>query len=166
MHAFSWLFGHSHTAVNFRVPLCKVTHDTHSVTVDASSAAFGTSGTSGRALDSITGYLRKPQPFGKELQQAAKQLHFLDTSPPKDQAAKHYRQVVHRVFGDLEFRCSVRPITEEYMLAGFCNTTEPTAAECIRTFPVIPFVGNEWLSLLDDWTTPKSSASTCSCIRA
>ena len=38
------------------------------------------------------------------------------------------------------------------MLAGFATSTEPTSAECIRSFPVAPFVGTEWLSILDNFT--------------
>ena len=67
----------------------------------------------------------------------------------QDPDGQHYRKVATRVFGDLEFRCSVRPITEEFMLAGFGYASEPTAAECIRSFPVVPFVGCEWLTWLD-----------------
>ena len=103
-----------------------------------------------RATRYFTGYLQKPQPIGKkELEQAAKQLHYLHTTDTTDPDGQHYRKVATRVFGDLEFRCSVRPITEEFMLAGFGYTTEPTAAECIRSFPVVPFVGCEWLTWLD-----------------
>ena len=61
-------------------------------------------------------------------------------------------QVLHRVAGDLEFRCSVRPLTEEIMLAGFYDGEDPTSAECIRSFPVVPFVGCKWLAALDKTT--------------
>ena len=95
-----------------------------------------------KATQYFTGYLQKPQPLGrKELQQAAKHLSYLDITPEKGAEAKHYRKVLHRVCGDLEFRYSVRPLTEEVMLAGFWDGDEPTSAECIRSFAVIPFVG-------------------------
>ena len=159
MHAFTlMLFGNSHTAVNFRVPLSTNTHDT-----DCNRGCLAKNmlpklqramaQAARRSTRYFTGYLQKPQPLGKkELQQAAKQLHFLEEAAAKDDAAAHYRKVVHRVFGDLEFRCSVRPVTEEFMLAGFGNMADPTAAECIRTFPVVPFIGMDWLSILDSVT--------------
>ena len=103
-----------------------------------------------KATKNFTGYLQKPQPLGrKELQQAAQHLSFLDVAPAKGAEAKHYRHVMHRVCGDLEFRCSVRPLTEEVMLAGFYDGEEPTSAECIRSFPVVPFLGCKWLAHLD-----------------
>ena len=156
MHAFTlMLFGNSHTAVNFRVPLSANTHD-----ADCKRGCLAKNmlpklqramaQAARRSTRYFTGYLQKPQPLGKkELQQAAKQLHFLEEAAAKDDAAAHYRKVVHRVFGDLEFRCSVRPVTEEFMLAGFSNMTDPTTAECIRSFPVVPFVGIEWVGILD-----------------
>ncbi|CAL1144306.1 unnamed protein product, partial [Cladocopium goreaui] len=156
MHAFTlMLFGNSHTAVNFRVPLSASTHDS-----DCNRGCLAKNmlpklqramaQAARRSTRYFTGYLQKPQPLGKkELQQAAKQLHFLEEAAAKDDAAAHYRKVVHRVFGDLEFRCSVRPVTEEFMLAGFSNMTDPTTAECIRSFPVVPFVGIEWVGILD-----------------
>jgi hypothetical protein len=159
MHAFTlMLFGNSHTAVNFRVPLSANTHDT-----DCNRGCLAKNmlpklqramaQAARRSTRYFTGYLQKPQPLGrKELQQAAKQLHFLAEASAKDDAAAHYRKVVHRVFGDLEFRCSVRPVTEEFMLAGFSNMTDPTTAECIRSFPVVPFVGIEWVGILDLFT--------------
>ncbi|CAL1151362.1 unnamed protein product, partial [Cladocopium goreaui] len=88
-------------------------------------------------------------PETHELQQAAKHLSYLDITPEKGAEAKHYRKVLHRVCGDLEFRCSVRPLTEEVMLAGFWDGDEPTSAECIRSFAVIPFVGCEWIAQYD-----------------
>ena len=101
----------------------------------------------------FTGYLQKPQPLGrKELQQAAKHLSYLDITPAKGAEAKHYRKVLHRVCGDLEFRCSVRPLTEEVMLAGFWDGDEPTSAECIRSFAVVPFVGSAWVAQYDKAT--------------
>ena len=159
MHAFTLLlFGNSHTAVNFRVPLSAKTHD-----ADCNRGCLAKNmlpklqramaHAARRSTRYFTGYLQKPQPLGrKELQQAAKQLHFLEEASAKDDAAAHYRKVVHRVFGDLEFRCSVRPVTEEFMLAGFSNMTDPTTAECIRSFPVVPFVGMDWVSVLDSLT--------------
>ena len=156
-----FLFGNSHTAVNFRVPLCDVTHDPtcnrnclEKTTVTKLQQVMQQAAR--RATKYFTGYLQKPQPVGKQaLQQAAKQLHFLATTDTKDPTGTHYRKVANRVFGDLEFRCSVRPITEEFMLAGFGNADDPAAAECIRSFPVKPFVGAEWLTLLDGLTEPR-----------
>ncbi|CAK9045091.1 unnamed protein product, partial [Durusdinium trenchii] len=156
MTAFSvWLFGNSHTAVNYRVPLCPATHDPECQRNCLQQTTAGKlqrlmQQAARRATRYFTGYLQKPQPVGrKELQQAAKQLHFLHTNAGKDPTGTHYRKVASRVFGDLEFRCSVRPITEEFMLAGFGDSQDPTAAECIRSFPVVPFVGAEWLTYLD-----------------
>lgn len=156
MNAFTvLLFGNSHTGVNFRVPLCEETHDKdctrncleHS-TLQKLQRTMQQAAR--RATRYFTGYLQKPQPIGKkELEQAAKQLHYLHTTETQDPDGQHYRKVATRVFGDLEFRCSVRPITEEFMLAGFGYASEPTAAECIRSFPVVPFVGCEWLTWLD-----------------
>ena len=159
MHAFAlMLFGNSHTAINFRVPLSANTHDTDCTRGCLAKNMLpklqrAMAQAARRSTRYFTGYLQKPQPLGrKELQQAAKQLHFLEEASAKDDAAAHYRKVVHRVFGDLEFRCSVRPVTEEFMLAGFSNMTDPTTAECIRTFPVVPFVGIEWVGILDHVT--------------
>ena len=152
------VFGNSHTAINFRVPLSATTHDE-----DCKRGCLAKNmlpklqramaQAARRSTRYFTGYLQKPQPLGKkELQQAAKQLHFLEEAAAKDDAAAHYRKVVHRVFGDLEFRCSVRPVTDKFMLAGFSNMTDPTTAECIRSFPVVPFIGMDWLSILDSVT--------------
>ena len=158
MYAFTlMLFGNSHTAVNFRVPLTAASHDAecargclaHNLLRKLQRAMAQAARRSTRYF---TGYLQKPQPLGrKELQHAAKQLHFLETAAADDPAAQQ-RKVAHRVLGDLEFRCSTRPMTEEFMLAGFATSTEPTSAECIRSFPVVPFVGTEWLSILDNFT--------------
>ena len=158
MYAFTlMLFGNSHTAVNFRVPLTAASHDAecargclaHNLLRKLQRAMAQAARRSTRYF---TGYLQKPQPLGrKELQHAAKQLHFLETAAADDPAAQQ-RKVAHRVLGDLEFRCSTRPMTEEFMLAGFATSTEPTSAECIRSFPVVPFVGTEWLSILDNCT--------------
>eukprot|EP00435_Cladocopium_sp_Y103_P054372 s3057_g17.t1 len=41
------------------------------------------------------------------------------------------------------------------MLAGFWDHVEQTSAECIRSFPVVPFVGSEWLTLQDAFTEHK-----------
>ena len=80
-----------------------------------------------KATQYFTEYLQKPQPLGrKELQQAAKHQSYLDITPAKGAEAKHYRKVLHRVCGNLEFRCSVRPLTEEVMLASFWDGDEPT----------------------------------------
>ena len=167
MNAFAvLLFGNSHTAVNFRVPLSQETHDpdcTRNCLQHSTLAKLQRTmqQAARRATRYFTGYLRKPQPVGKkELEQAAKQLHYLHTTDATDPTGKHYRKVATRVFGDLEFRCSVRPITEEFMLAGFGHPHDPTAAECIRTFPVVPFVGCEWLSWLDGQTEHRHKVET------
>ncbi|CAK8992422.1 unnamed protein product [Durusdinium trenchii] len=132
MYAFTlMLFGNSHTAVNFRVPLSAASHDAecargclaHNLLPKLQRAMAQAARRSTRYF---TGYLQKPQPLGrKELQNAAKQLHFLETAAADDPAAQQ-RKVAHRVLGDLEFRCSTRPMTEEFMLAGFeADAIEP-----------------------------------------
>ena len=149
------LMGNSHTGLNYRVPLASSTHDP-----DCARDCLGAQAVrrlqraiaqaARRATKYFTGYLQKPQPLGrKELQHAARQLSFLDTKPCEGKELQRYRQVVNRVLGDLEFRCSVRPLTEEFMLAGFWDVSEPSSAECIRSFCVAPFVGHEWLTQLD-----------------
>ncbi|CAK9060177.1 unnamed protein product, partial [Durusdinium trenchii] len=156
MHAFSlMLLGNSHAGVNFRVPLLPETHD------PACARGCLRHGTLRRlqrlmqhaarkSTQYFTGYLQKPQPIGKkELQQAAKHLSFLDVTPTKGAEAQQYRRVLQRICGDLEFRCSVRPLTEETMLAGFWDGEEVTSAECIRSFAVVPFVGSAWLAQVD-----------------
>ena len=87
MTAFSvWLFGNSHTAVNYRVPLCPDTHDPECQRNCLQQATAGKlqrlmQQAARRATRYFTGYLQKPQPVGrKELQQAAKQLHFWQRS--------------------------------------------------------------------------------------
>ncbi|CAK9031745.1 unnamed protein product [Durusdinium trenchii] len=150
-------FGNSHTSLNFRIPLCRTTHDPDcdrncldKETLPKLQRAM--SQAARRSTRYFTGYLQKPQPVGKkELQQASKQLHFLNATATDAPGSSHYRKVVQRVFGDLEFRCSVRPTTEEFMLAGFGDLDDPTSAECIRTFPVVPFVGADWLNVLDNF---------------
>ncbi|CAK9022430.1 unnamed protein product [Durusdinium trenchii] len=114
MYAFTlMLFGNSHTAVNFRVPLTAASHDAecargclaHNLLRKLQRAMAQAARRSTRYF---TGYLQKPQPLGrKELQHAAKQLHFLETAAADDPAAQQ-RKVAHRVLGDLEFRCSTR----------------------------------------------------------
>ena len=159
MHAFTLMFmGNSHTGINFRIPLLPETHDP---ACERNCLATETlqrlqrlmQHAAKKATQYFTGYLQKPQPLGrKELQQAAKHLSYLDITPAKGEEAKHYRKVLHRVCGDLEFRCSVRPLTEEVMLAGFWDGDEPTSAECIRSFAVVPFVGSDWLAQHDKAT--------------
>ena len=159
MHAFTLMFmGNSHTGINFRVPLLAETHDP---ACDRNGLDTNTlqrlqrsmQHAAKKATQYFTGYLQKPQPLGrKELQQAAKHLSYLDITPAKGAEAKHYRKVLHRVCGDLEFRCSVRPLTEEVMLASFWDGDEPTSAECIRSFAVVPFVGSDWLAQYDKAT--------------
>ena len=156
MHAFTLMFmGNSHTGINFRIPLLPETHDP---ACDRNCLETKTlqrlqrlmQHAAKKATQYFTGYLQKPQPLGrKELQQAAKHLSYLDITPAKGAEAKHYRKVLHRVCGDLEFRCSVRPLTEEVMLASFWDGDEPTSAECIRSFAVVPFVGCEWIAQYD-----------------
>ena len=159
MHAFTLMFmGNSHTGINFRVPLLPETHDP---ACDRNCLDTNTlqrlqrlmQHAAKKATQYFTGYLQKPQPLGrKELQQAAKHLSYLDITPAKGAEGKHYRKVLHRVCGDLEFRCSVRPLTEEVMLASFWDGDEPTSAECIRSFAVIPFVGSAWVAQYDKIT--------------
>ena len=72
---------------------------------------------------------------------------------PGSSEAQQYRKVLHRICGDLEFRCSVRPLTEEVMLAGFYDGADTTSAECVRSFPVVPFLGIDWLAQLDRTTS-------------
>ena len=150
--------GNSHTGVNFRVPLLPETHDP---ACDRNCLETNTlkrlqrlmQHVAKKATQYFTGYLQKPQPLGrKELQQAAKHLSYLDITPAKGAEAKHYRKVLHRVCGDLEFRCSARPLTEEVMLASFWDGDDPTSAECIRSFAVVPFVGSDWLAQYDKAT--------------
>ena len=165
MHAFTLMFmGNSHTGINFRIPLLPETHDP---ACDRNCLETNTlqrlqrlmQHAAKKATQYFTGYLQKPQPLGrKELQQAAKHLSYLDITPAKGAEAKHYRKVLHRVCGDLEFRCSVRPLTEEVMLASFWDGDEPTSAECIRSFAVIPFVGCEWIAQYD-----KANRGAASC---
>ena len=122
MHAFTLMFmGNSHTGINFRIPLLPETHDPacernclETTTLQRLQRLMQHAAK--KATQYFTGYLQKPQPLGrKELQQAAKHLSYLDITPEKGAEAKHYRKVLHRVCGDLEFRCSVRPLTEEVM---------------------------------------------------
>ena len=125
LHAFSlMLLGNSHTGVNF-LPLLP---ETHNPACDRNCLRHGAlqrlqrlmQHAARKATQYFTGYLQKPQPIGKkELQQAAKHLSFLDVAPTKGAEAQQYRKVLQRICGDLEFRRSVRPLTEETMLAGF-----------------------------------------------
>ena len=150
------LMGNSHTGNNFRIPLTETTHDPDCdrncvgrTTVRRLQRLMAQAAR--RATKYFTGYLQKPQPLGRQaLQQAAQRLRYLeDPTSPVGQEQQRYAKVVRRVFGDLEFRCSVRPLTEETMLAHYWDGHEPTSAECIRSFPVTAFVGLDWLNLLD-----------------
>lgn len=102
MHAFSLLlFGNSHTAVNFRLLLCKVTHMTHTQCdrgcLSRSSQSCSGPQAARRSTRYFTGYLKKPQPLRrkelKKLQQAAKELHFLDTTQGRSRQASASRGV-------------------------------------------------------------------------
>ena len=79
MTAFSvWLFGNSHTAVNYRVPLCSETHDPECQRNCLQQATAGKlqrlmQQAARRATRYFTGYLQKPQPVGR------KELH---SKPP------------------------------------------------------------------------------------
>ena len=159
MHAFTLMFmGNSHTGIKFRIPLLPETHDPacernclETTTLQRLQRLMQHAAK--KATQYFTGYLQKPQPLGrKELQQAAKHLSYLDITPAKGVEAQHYRKVLHRVCGDLEFCCSVRPLTEEVMLASFWDGDEPTSAKCIRSFAVVPFVGSDWLAQYDKAT--------------
>jgi len=149
MNAFTVpLFGNSHAGLNFRVPLCEETHDT---TQPCRSCKRTMQQAARRATRYFTGYVRKPQPV-KELEPAAKQknqksttctLHYLAKqkdpggcrTTAKSRAPCVWRPRV-QMFGSSHHR-RVRP------LAGFGYASEPTA-ECIRSFPDVPFVGCEW----------------------
>ena len=169
MHAFSIMFlGNSHSGVNYRVPLLPEAHDPTCKKDCLSHATLKRlQRVMQRAAQKAILYrlpakataLRK-----KELQQAAKHLSLLDAAAPAGSEAQQYRRVLHRICGDLEFRCSVRPLTEEVMLAGFYDGAETTSAECVRSFPVAPFLGMDWLAQVDGNTeqrrTPTSRRST------
>ena len=147
------LMGNSHTGLNYRVPL-RSTHDPDCArdclgaqTVRRLQRAVARAAR--RATKYFTNFTGHLQPLGwKELQHAARHLSFLDTKPCQGKELQRHRQVVSRVLGDLEFRCSVRPVTGR-VHAGWLLGCKPSSAEGIRSFCVATFVGHERLTQLD-----------------
>ena len=150
------LSGNTHTAPNFRVPLMEATHDRECLRNCHEGTLFrklleAMRRAAQRCTKYFTGYMQKAQPLGKkEFDRAAKQLSFLETA--QNGAVAGYYRIVNRIMSDLEFRCSVRPVTEEFMLAGFHSEADPASAECIRTFPVTPFLGLDLVKMFEKRT--------------
>ena len=83
----------------------------------------------------------------KALQRAAAGLDFLRGQISGLEPAKQYQRVANRIFSDLQFRGSVRPATatEEFRLAAFARSDDPTAAEFVHSFASAPFLGEACL---------------------
>ena len=141
----------THTAPNWRVPLCKQTHDPtctkwcwkqfslKKLVAIAQRAQRNTTG-------SFTGYIAKRQPVGKfELRQAPLNLQYLCKAIQSKSNKEQFHRLANRVFGDLEFRGHARPSTEEFNLAANSHPHDVTAAEFIRTFRVQSFHGSHLL---------------------
>ena len=137
----------THTAPNYRVPPTARTHDpdcTHNcldkktsrlLTAIAYRAQRNTTGY-------YTGYMQKRQPVGAfELKQAALNLKFLEDKLQSKSHAAQFHHAANRMLSDLEFRGHVRPITEEFNLAGNFHQHDVCNAEFYRTYRNVSFYG-------------------------
>ena len=95
------------------------------------------------------GYMSKRQPVGEfEIAKAVANLKFLQEKLKLKSPVHQVHTVVNRMFGDLEFRGSVRPITEEFNLAGNHDKRDVLNAEFYRTSQFAQFSGGNILRLL------------------
>ena len=142
-----WHLGNSRTGLNYRARTIRTARDCLGAqTVRRLQRPIAQAAR--RATKYFTGYLQKPQPLNRAAARG-ETVELLGHQAMRGQGAAAIQASSQRVLGDLEFRCSVRPLTEEFMLAGFWDASEPSAAECVRSFCVAPFVGHEWLTQLD-----------------
>ena len=96
-----------------------------------------------------SGYMSKRQPVGEfEISKAVANLKFLEEKLKLKSPVHQVHTVVNRMFGDLEFRGSVRPITEEFNLAGNHDKRDVLNAEFYRTSEFCQFSGGNILRLL------------------
>ena len=75
-----------------------------------------------------------------ELQQATENLKFLEKKLQGKSNAAQYHNLANRLFGDLEFRGHIRPITEEFNLAGNYDQQDVCNAEFYRTYGTQSFL--------------------------
>ena len=95
------------------------------------------------------GYMSKRQPVGEfEIQKAVDNLKFLQDKLKLKSPVHQVHTTVNRMFGDLEFRGSARPITEEFNLAGNHDQKDVMNAEFYRTSQFAQFSGSNILRLL------------------
>ena len=83
-----------------------------------------------------------------EISKAVANLKFLQEKLKHKSPVHQVHTVVNRMFGDLEFRGSVRPITEEFNLAGNHDKRDVLNAEFYRTSQFAQFSGVNILRLL------------------
>ena len=103
------------------------------------------------------GYMSKRQPVGEfEIAKAVANLKYLQEKLKSKSPGHQVHSVVNRMFGDLEFRGSVRPITEEFNLAGNHDKRDVLNAEFYRTSQFAQFSGG---NILRHLTNRKRKAS-------
>ena len=83
-----------------------------------------------------------------EIAKAVANLKFLQEKLKLKSPLHQVHTIVNRMFGDLEFRGSVRPITEEFNLAGNYDKHDVMNAEFYRTSQFAQFSGGNILRLL------------------
>ena len=93
--------------------------------------------------------MSKRQPVGEfEIAKAVANFKYLQEKLKLKSPVHQVHTVVNRMFGDLEFRGSVRPITEEFNLAGNHDKGDVLKAEFFRTSQFAQFSGGNILRLL------------------
>ena len=100
--------------INYRIPLLPETHDPacernclETTTLQRLQRLMQHAAK--KATQYFTGYLQKPNHWVGRAATSRQAPVISRHYPAKGAEAKHYRKVLHRVCGDLEFRCSVRP---------------------------------------------------------
>ena len=141
------LRGNSNTSPNYRIPLMEKTHDplcrnTCLKKDNGKKMQRAMSRAGQRTTGYFGGYIQKGQPISKaEVARAAKQLDFLSATIEGKEAKGQYMAVANRMLGDLEYRGTIRPTTEEFQLAGQWEETNVASAEFLTTAETVKFLG-------------------------
>ena len=83
-----------------------------------------------------------------EIKQATLDLKILREEMSGRSNSQQYHHMANRMLGDLEFRGHVRPVTEEFNLAGNWNPHDVKSAEFTRTLETQHFNGANLLRRL------------------
>ena len=96
------------------------------------------------------GYTFKGQMIGKKyLLKAAQSLDYLADTLEHKSDAQRMHHVTNKCLSDMFHRCCARPAAEEFNLATFWHTQDPTNAEFQRTWRTVVFPGSQLLDKLE-----------------